>query len=223
MVYFQNIGLVLKIQDYKENSAIVHILTKDFGKLKFFIQGIKKPKSKLLGHFQTGSVVNFQAGVKGNKFKILTGLTIINFSEVWKQNPYNFLWTLSLLNFLPLIEQTEEIFKFVIKVLKRNYLTYPGYQVWFSLKILKLLGYQPNLYFCSKCDLPLNFAEEIFFEKGNLLCQNCFPNRTEKNKIFAKQIELARELLNSPTPFKAPEFLVLMIKDILKDIFQSKL
>lgn len=60
-------GIVLSITPYQESSAMVHFLSKDYGLLRFVLQGFYKPRSKMQSLGLPFSEVTYRTDYKENK------------------------------------------------------------------------------------------------------------------------------------------------------------
>ena len=84
LVNFNNIGMystdgiVLRKIDTGEAEELCVIYTKDFGKLKFLVRGVKKEGAKLRGHLELYSLSNISF-VLGKNGERLTQARLLNF------------------------------------------------------------------------------------------------------------------------------------------------
>jgi len=180
--YTQTLAITLKKQPHKENDCFFTFYTKNLGKMSVLATGAKKIKSKLVGHLEPFGIC--QISIAHGYFtprltasdsvarlnNISTDLNLIKAAgqclqlveKITKENhPDDKVYEL-LENVLSALEQKPSQEK--IKII------YPV----FVLKLLTLLGYQPELYKCLQCSQEIRPEGNLFSaERGGLICSQC--------------------------------------------------
>jgi DNA repair protein RecO (recombination protein O) len=186
MAIQKTLGIVLNNQDFRESSLITTFYTKDFGKLKGLVKGIRRPKLRYgsrLEPFSFNAIV-FYENRKSN-FSIMAQCDLMNSfnnfrGDLEKAAYASYLTELIdavtslgdvntalfelLFNSLELLSSKGEV-KRVIRI--------------FEIRLLDLSGFMPRLDCCVCCGekvfarkkkLPSRFSHSL----GGLVCEGCF-------------------------------------------------
>ncbi|MCK5459939.1 DNA repair protein RecO [Candidatus Parcubacteria bacterium] len=198
-------GIILKKQDFRESDSFFSIYTYDFGKIEAIARGVKKSKSKLSGHLDYFSIIDLMA-VRGKIFNHISGaVSIKNFLNIKKnlQKINLIFYCLEITDyFIKTGEKNKKIFlllsQFLMiadKNLRIERLKFIAH--CYILKLLNLLGYKPELYFCLKCGQKITPNGNFFSVlAGGIFCAKCKKNR--ENNIFEisnNAIKLLRVIL----------------------------
>lgn len=183
-------GIVLKRRDYQENDRLFCLYTKDFGKIDVVARGTKKITSKLKGYLEPFYLVKLMIA----KGKVIDKLANCNTLKTYDNlHTDSTLLGFALINYLAegtdglISGQTLQSDKFnlllatldileleIIKDLpdKKERLLFLT-NIYF-LKLLGLLGYQPEIQRCVMCHDGMLLTKNIFdFIKGGLVCEDC--------------------------------------------------
>ena len=184
-------GIIIKQMDYKENSKLIYILTKD-GLVSLEAKGANSLKSKngsyskLLtkiccsyrGHtLTTGKVIDNFTNLKTDVKRYSVAVSVLELSYTLAPHITNFDTFYNFVsNILDLINTKEE---------------YSIYERIFRIKSLYLLGIAPVLSKCVKCgkkQVLIGFS----MDDGGMLCMDCVSDM--KHLKTGKYIELFRYL-----------------------------
>ncbi|HQB32076.1 MAG TPA: DNA repair protein RecO [Erysipelotrichaceae bacterium] len=168
--------------EYKENDAIVTVLTEEFGKVALYVKGYKKITSKnvyatqLFDHssflfdfnphksiqiLKSANLLSQFSNIKTDYEKIAAASVICEIAGGIEENIYNLLYqTLNRLN------DNEQIY-LVLNV--------------YLVAILNILGISPFVDGCVNCGRTDNI-ESISINEGGFLCSHC--NREFNDEIF---------------------------------------
>ena len=185
-------GIVISTTDYKENSKIINIFTKDKGIIGCISKGCKNLKSKLrllsdklsyakfqisyrengLSTLLDGDIIDYFINIKSDIIKVsyLTYITELS-SSVYKESEDNEVYNLMIEN----IKKIEEGFdpKVITNILELQYLEY--------------LGINLNLDSCVKCGSTK--VSTISLSKGGYVCS---VHRTNEPVVNEKVLKLLR-------------------------------
>jgi DNA repair protein RecO (recombination protein O) len=210
-IHYRTQGFVLKKVDSGEADRIFTIFTKDFGKLEILGKGIRKISSKLRSGMEIFYLSDIEF-IQGKTHKTLTDAILIErfnnlrnslkrlaiaykISEVFDslvvgQEPDKRLWKL-------LIEVFGKLNSLEIENSKLEILYY--YFLW---NFLSILGFKPQLNFCSICQKKLIPQGLYFsFKEGGVVCQNCSKKIKEKKKISPEAVKILRLILEKDFDF----------------------
>lgn len=176
-------AIVLKRFDFRETSQIATFFTRDHGKIKGVLKGIRKDHKKFgssVDRFSVNHLVFYshrdsdlhligQCDLKAFFFKVrqdmkrtlaaLYSLELVDaIMPAEEKNPevYDLL-----LHYLTALEDIEDVNKLVHI---------------FQIKILLLSGFRPFLDSCVVCQSKINPKMQFSMKLGGLLCEGCRPN-----------------------------------------------
>jgi len=178
-------GIILKRKDYQENDRLFTIYSKDYGKLDLLAKGTKKISSKLNSFLEPFYLVKLMIA-KGKGFDKLANCNLVNAYP----NLHNNLNAYYLLSYLAettdglIVGQTEKHDKYnllleILDILEKeiNELSKEKLLLLlniYNLKLLNLLGYQPEIQRCLMCHKGLLLTKNIFdFSQGGIICEDC--------------------------------------------------
>ena len=210
-IHYRTQGFVFKKVDSGEADRIFTIFTKDFGKLEILGKGIRKISSKLRSGMEIFYLSDIEF-IQGKTHKTLTDAILIErfnnlrnslkrlaiaykISEVFDslvvgQEPDKRLWKL-------LIEVFGKLNSLEIENSKLEILYY--YFLW---NFLSILGFKPQLNFCSICQKKLIPQGLYFsFKEGGVVCQNCSKKIKEEKKISPEAVKILRLILEKDFDF----------------------
>ncbi len=187
-------GIVLNQTKYNDNSKIVTIFTRAFGKKSFIIYGLnsKKKRTKLINIYQPLFLLNLEFNYHENKS--LQKIKEVSLKTPYVSIPFNiektamvFFLTEILSKIIKVDVVDEELFDFIsnsLQVLDLQNQNFTNYHLLFLVKITKYIGFEPNSNFSSQnkyfdisqgefsgfCDEKYGmneFESKIFFELIN--------------------------------------------------------
>lgn len=206
-------AIVLNRIDFRENDSRITVYSKEKGKMSLVVRGAKKSTSKLSSHIEiitlsdimvvVGKKMNYVGGVKSENCYAnikkdfsksqITGEAFSFFDKIIKPD-YAELAVFELL----------EDFLFVMNNRKFSFFTeegevdknFPQYRIFlyaFVIKLLAILGYEPNLKECVVCKKEIsNNKLRIDYLKGGLLCRD--HGQQDYTEISANVVKFMRLL-----------------------------
>ena len=173
-------GIVLKSFDFRETSRIATFLTKDFGKIKGVLKGIRKTPGKFgssLDRFSLNDIVYYQ--YRNSDIHLVSQCDMKEFFTGFRQDLKRLTaasYASELLDTLVMTEQgNHEIYE-----LMRNFLT--SLQTVedinklvhiFQIKVLLLSGFRPHLDSCVRCQKRIAGQTIFSLSLGGLVCSSC--------------------------------------------------
>lgn len=191
--HYRTRGFILKKTDREEADRLFTFYTEDFGKLEILAKAVRKIKSKLRAGLEIFYLSEIEF-IQGKTYKTLTDVVLINsFKNLRKDlTRLNIAYVVSEVfdKFIKGQEPDERIWRLLEETFEKlaglkidNYKLKIIYY-YFFWNLLSLLGYQPDLYYCSFCQKKL-LPENIYFdlkEKG-MLCARCQKKENLKDVI----------------------------------------
>ena len=174
----KTLGIVIKRMNFGEADRILTILTERFGKIKAIAKGVRKIKSRLVGHLEPFMIIDLQLH-EGKTFYLVTGSEI---SEEFPKIHENLEKVSKCFYAAELVDkfleerhidrEIFELFSAVLRCIEESDGTF-----WlrvFELKLIEASGFHPELYKCIHCQRKLeqkdNFWDNI---EGGVICSEC--------------------------------------------------
>lgn len=202
---YNTTAIVLKNQPYRENDSRVILYSVDKGKLELVARGTKKIKSKLAGHLEPITLVNLMV-IRGRQYDYVGTANNIkayrNIKDDWEK--INMAGR-AIGVFDKLIKNDEadqEMYIFLEKffdLLNQGIPAAELFYIAYLLKLLSMLGYQPELYQCQKCKKKIlaNNKSKFNIINGGLVCSGCFSGCREELTISDNCIKLLRLIIKT--------------------------
>lgn len=189
-------GFILKKINFRETSVILTLFTKDFGKIKGVLKGVRKEGSKIPPlTFSEGAYISTFIYKKKSELNLLSSPNLINFFYFEDKELFKiYFYILKLIDlFTPELQKEENIFYLLEEVvgnLKQNKKIYLVF-LYFKIKFIESLGYGIKIDSCSLCEKE---SKKYFFspKKGGIICQKCGRQDPNCVKISNKLIAIIR-------------------------------
>jgi len=182
---YTTIALVLKRRGHNEYDRLFCLYTKDFGKIDVLAKGTKKISSKLNSYLEPFYLIKVMIA-KGKVFDKLANCNLIEGYQNLRSDLFGF----ALINYLAeitdnlIMGQTQNNDKFdlllkTLRVLDQEIGKKDKEKLLFlanlyGLKLLSLLGYQPEIKRCLICHKGILLTKNIFdFSHGGVICEEC--------------------------------------------------
>jgi len=173
-------GIVLRTFDFRETSRIATFFSKDYGKIRGILKGIRKDHKKFGSNLDKFSVNDIVYYWHANSDLHLVGqCDLKEFFFPIRQDLKRSIaaqYILELVDaIMPLEEENEEVYQLVMNFLRTlqtiddiNKLVHI-----FQIKILYLSGFQPHLDSCLVCEKKINGPVRFSRQMGGLICMGC--------------------------------------------------
>jgi len=183
-------GIVLKSFDFRETSRIATFFTRDFGKVKGVLKGIRKDPRKFassVDKFSLNDIIYYQ--YRNSDIHLVSHCDMKDFYSGLRLDlermtaasyACEFIDTL-----MPAEEQNTAIYELTQEFLKSLQTTPDVTKLiqTFQIKILALSGFQPHLEACVRCSKKVVNAPSFSLRLGGLLCVACKNNAPEATPI----------------------------------------
>lgn len=205
-------GIVLRTVAFGEADLIVTYVTRDYGLLKAFAKSPRKIKSRFGSSLEP--LTYSKIALMGKEDASLPRLTqsdivrsfhtlredfrcFLNFSEIIELS----------LRFLPERAHAPEVFNLLLGILN---LVEAGkcsdvYMLYYKIRFLSMMGYEPHLDACCKCGrrlesrgLDKNIKWDFYAAHGALVCVSCLPDIAGAEKISDGALKFYRSLIGWP-------------------------
>ena len=173
-------AIVLKSFDFRETSRIATFLTKDFGKVKGVLKGIRKDPRKFgssLERFSVNSIVYYQ--YRNSDIHLVSQCDMKEFYYGFRADLKRMTaasYACELLDALVVAEDENlEIYELMQNFLNSlqtakdiNKLVHI-----FQIKVLQLCGFRPHLDSCVRCSKKISGQSRFSMPLGGLVCHSC--------------------------------------------------
>ncbi len=176
-------GIVLKSFDFRETSRIATFFTRDFGKVKGVLKGIRKDPRKFgssIEKFSVNDIVYYQ--YRNSDIHLVSHCDMKDFFSGLRQDLERMTaasYASELIDTLmPAEEQNLEIYGLMQAFLHALQSTSDVSKLvqTFQIKILSLSGFQPHLEACVSCHKIVEEHPRFSLRLGGLLCGVCKDN-----------------------------------------------
>jgi DNA repair protein RecO (recombination protein O) len=182
----KSLGIILRIGKKGETTKIGTVFTRDDGKILLVAKGARKPLSRLAPAMDLGNLAEFIYYKKENQdYHLVSQATLLDQYEELKRDLAKFEilnCILELTNIAtPYGEENFKLFALIrstLESLKDGNWARSNVVLAYSLKLLKVQGFQPELERCVECGKGLGGVRGFLsVEHGGVLCPVC----AEKN------------------------------------------
>lgn len=204
-------AIVLYRQNCRETDRRVVFWSRDFGKIEALSIGASKITSKLAGHLEPFCEVDLMLVRGKNVEKVGQAVTRVNYLK--QAGSLESYWyggrALKLVADLTRPGQKDPVLSGLLKtflnLIKNDppALSWPPLWCAFCLKLLSVLGYEPEFYHCGHCRKNLQPTTNYFSPKDSqLICGICQGKnaRQELPTVTKEILTLCRYSLNQPLP-----------------------
>ncbi|MCM3161821.1 DNA repair protein RecO [Metabacillus litoralis] len=189
-------GIVIRSTDYGETNKIITLYTRELGKVGVMARGAKKPNSRLTSITQLFTYGTFLFQKSSGLGGLQQGETILSFRSI-REDIFLTAYASYLAELLDKSTDNLDRNPFLFELLKQT-LQYLDEDVdpdilihIFEMKMLPVLGLQPQLNACSICgqkDGTFHFS----IREGGFLCHRCFENDPYRLQISPMTVKLLR-------------------------------
>ena len=172
-------GVIIKVQDYKENDKLLWMYTEELGKVTCIAKGAKRSKSQLLSvtlplcfgeyllfkgknlyNLQEGKIINYFQGLLNNLEKLTYSSYLCELIDICVEND----------------EVNSALFKefmICLYLLSTDALDYELLVRAFELRLLEATGYNLELDRCCICKKKISVADYISLSHYGGVCDEC--------------------------------------------------
>ena len=173
-------GIVLKTFDFRETSRIATFFTRDFGKVKGVLKGIRRNPQKFgssVEQFSVNDIVYYQ--YRNSDLHLVSHCDMKDFfsglrGDLERMTAASYASEL-LDTLMPPEEENLEIYKLAQAFFKSLQTTRDVGKLvqTFQIKILSLSGFKPHLETCVRCTKDVSAKPRFSLRLGGLLCPVC--------------------------------------------------
>lgn len=203
-------AIVLKRRDYGEADRMLSLYTREFGKLDALAKGARKPQSRKTGHVELFMRTQFLIA-EGRNFGIITQAELVEPYAALREDLIRTTYAAYATELLDKFTADEDknipLYDLLSKALgwfcqTDNLLLAARY---YELRLLSLVGFQPQLFRCVVTNEPIEQEEQYFSaELGGLLKQKGRSADRKAQLVSSTAVKLLRYLQTRDWPTIQP-------------------
>lgn len=202
-------GVVLRRQNLGEADRLTTIFTLERGKLRLLAKGVRRPGSRKAGHLEPFSRVALLVA-RGRNLDLITQAEALETYPAL-QHDLDLLargsYVVELLDRFSVEEGAEnrslyDLLVHTLDQLNTGREDPEAVVLFFSMRLLDLVGFRPELFHCLACGAEIKPQDQFFsFQQGGVLCPRCGRRERERQSISLDSLKILRHYQRST--FKA--------------------
>ncbi|MFA5142941.1 MAG: DNA repair protein RecO [Candidatus Omnitrophota bacterium] len=201
-------GILLRRQDLRETSLILTFYTKDFGKIKGIVRGVRGPRSVCGGAnleiFSLDEVVFYER--RSSDIFTVSQCDLVEYFTPLRESLEKLAYATYLIELIDSVtalgDKNREAFDLLLNSLKLLSGESSAKRVAriFEIKLLHLLGLMPTLEQCANCGSKSGLSLRFSFRNGGLLCKECLKSDLDARPILQGTVKFIEHI--RPLPFE---------------------
>ncbi len=194
-------GIVLQRRDHGEADRLVTLITPNRGRVTLIAKGARKITSRKAGHLELFTHVRVQVA-QARAWDIITQAETLHsyprLRESLPRTAHAYYMAELLLHFAPEEEADTPLFDLALETLaylngSDNLLLVSR---WFEAHLLRITGFQPQLYVCTACRAPLALDIVNYWipAEGGVQCPRCGEGKRHAMSLPPRLLKLMRYL-----------------------------
>lgn len=202
-------GILLRRQDLRETSLIVTFFTRDFGKIKGIVRGVRGPRSACGGAnlepFALDGLVFYER--KKTDIFTISQCDLIDYFSPIRDSLVRLSYAMYLVELMDsvtaLSDKNIEAFDLLLdslKLLAAGDKECSARRVGriFEIRLLHLLGIMPSLESCANCGGRSEITARFSIRNGGLLCKKCLSADREARPILVGTVKFIEHIRSLP-------------------------
>lgn len=199
-------AILLSRQDLRETSLILTFYTKDFGKIKGIVRGVRGGHAQYGGGsleiFACDELVFYER--KKSDLYTISQCDLLEFYNYIRESLERLAYAAYILELLdsvtPLSDPNQEVYGLLANSLKLLSGESSAKRVTriFEIKLLNLLGLMPRLEVCANCSGNITPEARFSFRHGGLICKSCLGIDKETHSILPGTVKFIEHIRALP-------------------------
>jgi DNA repair protein RecO (recombination protein O) len=195
-------AIVLRHQDWGEADRLLWLYTREQGKLRAIAKGVRKMRSRKAGHLEPFTRVNLLMA-ESKDMPIITQAEASDHYLPLRENLVRLGYAAYVVELLDRFTYEEGdnpgLFRLLAETLTRLTGDEPAFAVrYYEIRLLDLVGFRPQLFFCSHCSEAIQPEDQYFSaDLGGLVCPRCASKITGIRPASMQAVRLLRHLQRS--------------------------
>jgi DNA repair protein RecO (recombination protein O) len=199
-------GILLRRHDLRETSLILTFYTKDFGKIKGIVRGVRGPRSACGGASMELLALDQIVFYERRKSDIFTvsQCDLVEFFAPIRESLEKLSYAMYLAELVDSVtslgDKNREVFDLLVNSFKLLALDCSARRVAriFEIKLLHLLGLMPTLESCANCGGSVDGSARFSMRGGGLICKKCFHSDIEARPILQGTVKFIEHIRSLP-------------------------
>lgn len=195
-------GVVIRVRDLTEADKVLHILSREYGKLRCVAKAARRPKSRFTPAAQLFTHLQIQA-FTGRNLDTITQAEIVSSFRLLREDLTRMACATYACELVDeMVQERQPLEQVYLLLLTTLHLLsapeVPPEPVLraFELKLLAMLGFRPVLDHCLSCGAPVGGNEVLFSaEAGGVVCRECAHEAGALRVLPRAAVEAMRFLL----------------------------
>lgn len=199
MAAYRTEGVILRKYELRETSYILVAFTKDHGKIKGVIKGVRSPCPQFAGSFELFSQCDLLFYRKKKKpLDLITQCEAVEFFLPARKNIERLTYANYFIELIDVVTSDYDNNKTLYEVLVGSLgLLSAGASPLrvsriFEIKLLDAIGLSPSLDECTKCGEKIDESGLFSVAEGGLICRECVQNNTPGIRLSLGAIKFLR-------------------------------
>ena len=204
-------AIILRERDIRETSLLVVFYTRDFGKIRGLIKGVRGPKGPLgyqVQVFTLSKVVFYDS--KRSGIHTVSQCDLIDFYESIREDIVKTSYACYFVELVDVLTEEKDINAEIFDLLLNSLELLKGESSpkrisrILEIRLLMLSGLMPRLDSCQICDSQIDFMRPSFnkvkfsYKSGGLLCERCVSHDSSSSSIMAGTAQFIDHVERAP-------------------------
>ena len=200
-------GILLRRQDLRETSIILTFYTKDFGKIKGIVRGVRGPRAQAMcgGSFEIfarDDLVFYER--KTADIYTVSQCDLIDYFNPIRESLERLSYATYIVELLDsvtaLADKNSDVFTLLLNSLQLLAGEASPKRVAriFEIKLLSLLGLMPSMDFCVSCGTKADLTARFSLRHGGLICRKCLDTDRQAVSILQGTVRFMEHIRSSP-------------------------
>jgi len=199
-------AVVIRSQDLRETSLILTFYTKDFGKIKGIVRGVRGPHAQYGGGsleiFAHDEIVFYER--KKSDIFTISQCDLVDFFNPIRESLERLAYANYIIELLDSVtslgDKNNEVFELLINSIRLLSGDASAKRVAriFEIKLLALLGLMPTLETCAFCGKKADASAKFSVANGGLICKACLGNDANALPIMAGTVKFIEHIRALP-------------------------
>ncbi|MFA5146000.1 MAG: DNA repair protein RecO [Candidatus Omnitrophota bacterium] len=199
-------AILLSRQDLRETSLILTFYTKDFGKIKGIVRGVRGPHAQYGGGsleiFALDELVFYER--KKSDLYTISQCDLVEFFSPIRESLERLAYAAYMAELLDSVTSLSDPHRDVFDILLNSLRLLAGEASpkrvtrIFEIKLLSLLGLMPTLDLCANCSDKAGDGARFSFRNGGLICKKCLGSDKDAAEVLQGTVKFIEHIQGLP-------------------------
>jgi DNA repair protein RecO (recombination protein O) len=197
-------GVILRRFYLRETSYVLVVFTKEFGKVRGVIKGVRAPYPQFAGNYELFTRCSLLFYKKKKKpLDLITQCETLESFQGAKKEIERLTYANYFIELIDVVTEdydvNEEVYRVLVESLRMLSGTSSAKRVSriFEIKVLSALGMEPQLDGCTVCAAPLEGEQLFSAASGGVVCSGCAERDRTAVKVSAGVVKFMRKIIEN--------------------------